>query len=68
MVGFHVPGDPYLPNQGNGGWIEDEPEDDHVVPIEEDFEEEDEKDIQEDFDSEPEVYNPPQFAQNPNPR
>ena len=22
MAGFHLPGDPYFLNQGNGGWIE----------------------------------------------
>ena len=26
MAGFHLPGDPYFPNQGNGGWIEEDPE------------------------------------------
>ena len=26
MAGFHLPGDPYYPNQGNGGWIEEDPE------------------------------------------
>ena len=64
MAGFHLPRDPHIPNQGNGGWIDVEPADDPVVPIEEDFEE----DFQEDADSESKAYNPPQVAQNPNPR
>ena len=33
MAGFHHPNDPYFPNQGNGGWIEDDPEEDEE-PIE----------------------------------
>ena len=24
MAQFHMPGDPYFPNQGNGGWIEED--------------------------------------------
>ena len=28
MVGFFIPGDPYFPNKGNGGWIEEDPEED----------------------------------------
>ena len=28
MAGFHHPGDPYFPNQGNNGWLEEEPEED----------------------------------------
>lgn len=58
MVRFHPPGGPYFPNQGNGGWLEAEPE--------EEFEEE----MQEDSDSETEVNDLPLMApiQNPNPR
>ena len=26
MVGSHLPGDPYFPNQGNGGWTDAKPE------------------------------------------
>ena len=26
MAGFYLPGDPYFPNQGNGEWIEEDPE------------------------------------------
>jgi len=50
MAGFHHPGDPYFPNQGNGGWIEDDPEEDEE-PIE----------VGDDSgtDSEPEVIDPP---------
>lgn len=70
MAGFHLPGDPYYPNQGNGGWIEEDPEE-----IEEEVEEEFEVEVGEEFevdeeveeeeeaasgtDSEPEVINPP---------
>ena len=39
MAGFHLPGDPYFPNQGNAGWIEEEPEE----LIEEDPEEDPEE-------------------------
>ena len=28
MAGFHIPGDPYYPNQGNGGWIKEDPKED----------------------------------------
>ena len=41
MAGFHLPGDPYYPNQGNGGWIEEDPEED-PEEIEEEAEEEEE--------------------------
>ena len=46
------PGDPYYPNQGNRGWIEEDPEEEEE-PIE--------LDEEDDFgtDSEPEVINPP---------
>ena len=37
MVGLHLPGDPYFPNQGNKGWHNAEPEDDYADRIEEDF-------------------------------
>ena len=71
MAGFHLPGDPYYPNQGNGGWIEEEPEED-PEEIEEEVEEEFEVEVGEEFevdeeveeitsgtDSEPEVIDPP---------
>ena len=67
MDGFHLPGDPYFPNPGNGGWLEAELEEDNlVVPVEEEPEEsseqENEEEVQEDSDSELDVYNPPQVA------
>ena len=52
MAGFHHPNDPYYPNQGNGGWIEEDPEEDEE-PIE--LDEGDDSGT----DSEPEVINPP---------
>ena len=48
MAGFHLPGDPYYPNQGNGGWIEEDPEED-PEEIEEKVEEEPEGVIEEEF-------------------
>mgnify|MGYP001550376926 CR=1 FL=1 len=33
MAGFHIPGDPYFPNEGNDGWFREEPEDDHPIPL-----------------------------------
>ena len=69
MAGFHLPGDPYYPNQGNGVWIEEDPEED-PEEIEEEFKvdeevEEEEEPIEEEeevtdgTDSEPEIINPP---------
>ena len=54
MAGFHLPGDPYYPNQDNGGWIENDPE----------------EEMQEDSDPDPEDNNLPFVApiNNPNPR
>ena len=54
MAGFHHPGDPYYPNQGNGERIENDPE----------------EGMQEESDSDPENNNLPLTApiQNPNPR
>ena len=31
MDGFHLPGDSYFPDQGNGGWIDEEPEEENLV-------------------------------------
>lgn len=45
MAGFHHPGDPYFPNQGNNGWLEEE----------EEPEEEPEEDPEEESDGEPEA-------------
>ena len=52
MAGFYPPGDPYYPNQGNGGWVEEDPEEDEE-PIE--LEEGDDSRT----DLEPEVIDPP---------
>ena len=67
MVGLHLPGDPYFPNQRNAGWLEEEPEEE---PEELEFEEEDiDEDIEEDAksdrddsDAESEVIDPPYMA------
>ena len=63
MVGFHLPRDPYYPNHGNGGWIEEDPKEVFEEEPEEDSKEDPEEDIDEgmDKDSEEEhkVYNPP---------
>ena len=71
MAGFHIPGDPYYPNQGNGGWIEEDPEEDPdeiEVEVEEEFEVdeeveeepiEEEEEVTDGTDSEPKVINPP---------
>ena len=81
MVGFHHPRDPYVPNQGNGGWIEEDPEEDPKEPMEDleeptEFEEEDineeieedhEEEVEEDeeSDAESEVINPPYMPRVP---
>ena len=67
MAGFHLPGDPYYPNQGNGGWIEEDPEEDPEeveeeleVKVGEEFEVDEEvEEITSGTDSEPEVIDPP---------
>ena len=64
MVGFHLPGDLYFPNQGNRGWLEDELEENPEIPLGDDFAE----NFSEDDDSGSEAYNPLPVAQNPNPR
>ena len=58
MAGFHPQGDPYYPNQGNGGWVEEDPEEDEE-PIE--LEEGDDSGT----NSEPEVFNPPYISRVP---
>ena len=66
MTGFHIPGDHYYPNKGNGGWIEEDPEEDPKDISEEDPhedpEEEEEDADDEGTESEPEVYNPPRVV------
>ena len=39
MVGFHLPEDPYFPNNGNDGWIEEDPDEQIEVNAEEDLKE-----------------------------
>lgn len=78
MAGFHIPGDPYIPPQGNVGWIVEGPEEDREEIMEEDpeddseeendAEEEDKEEDQENTDSEPEAYNPPRFDRCPTPK
>lgn len=72
MAGFHLPGDPYFPNQGNRGWIQEDPEEDPEVQMEEDTEEQmgdveddDDDSDEEDFDAESEVINLPYVAHVP---
>ncbi|KAI3522222.1 hypothetical protein L1887_11706 [Cichorium endivia] len=48
MAGFHLPGDPYFPDEGNNGWLNEEPEEDFEEDPEEEFEEEPEEEIEED--------------------
>ena len=61
MAGFPH-GDPYFPNQGNVGWLEAEPEDDHQIPLDDHHAE----GFSDSSDSEPEVNNLPPVSQNPN--
>ena len=61
MAGFHH-GDPYFPNEGNAGWIDEEPEDDHPIPLDDHLAE----GFSDGSDSEPEVNNLPLVGQAPN--
>ena len=61
MAGFHH-GDPYFPNEGNAGWIEEEPEDEHPIPLDDHLAE----GFSDGSDSEPEVNNLPLVGQAPN--
>ena len=63
MMGFHLPGDPYFPNQENNWWLEANPEENHEIPLDNDLVEQ----LPEETDSEPEVENLPQVAPIPNP-
>ena len=63
MAIFHLPGDPYFPNQGNGGWIDAEPEENHEIPLDDEFEE----NFPKDSNSEPGVNDLPLVAPIPNP-
>lgn len=65
MARFHLSGDPYFPNHGNKGWIEEEPKEDPEVLMEEDpedQEEDDELDEEEDSDMESRIHNTPYAA------
>lgn len=57
MVGFHLPGDPYFPEQGVGGWLDVEPDDNHEIPLDDDFVE----NFPDDSDSEPKVNDYPWY-------
>ncbi|KAI3723373.1 hypothetical protein L2E82_34896 [Cichorium intybus] len=48
MAGFHLPGDPYFPDEGNNGWLNGDPEEDFEEDPEEDIEEDPEEDFEED--------------------
>ena len=61
MAGFHH-GDPYFPNEGNVGWIDEEPEDEHPIPLDDHLAE----GFSDGSDSEPEVNNLPLVGQAPN--
>ena len=63
MVGFNLLGDLYFHNQGNGGWLDVEPKENHEIPLDDDFAE----NFPEDSKSEPEVNNLPLAAPIPNP-
>ena len=45
MVGSHLLDEPYLPNKGNGGWTDVEPEESHAIPLDDDFAENFPKDL-----------------------
>ena len=66
MAGLHPHGNPYLPNEGNVGWFEEEPENDHPIPVNDHHDE----NLSDDANSEPEVENLPRAAPFPipNPR
>ncbi|KAI3499632.1 hypothetical protein L1887_35436 [Cichorium endivia] len=53
MAGFYLPEDPYFPDEGNNGWLEEEPEEDP-----EEGQEEDEEMEEGDSDAESEVSDP----------
>ena len=54
MAGFHHPGDPYFPSQGNNGWLEESEEEPEEDP-EEESEEEPEEDPEEESEGETEA-------------
>ena len=62
MAGFHPHDDPYFPNEGNVGWLKEEPEVDHPIPLDDHHAE----GFSDGSDSESEVNNLPQGVQVPN--
>ncbi|XP_052621661.1 uncharacterized protein LOC128127257 [Lactuca sativa] len=73
MAGFHLLGDPYFPYQGNGGWMEpepeeepeDEPEEGPAEPVVDSEEEQSDGDDADDSNAESEVINPSYIARVP---
>ena len=63
MADFHHPGDLYFPNQGNRGWIEEDPKEVMEEFEEEEINEEEEEDG--DSDVESKVIDPPYMAREP---
>ena len=61
MAGYPPPGDPYFSDQGNYGWIEEDPEE--IVEKEEEPMKEEEEEDSDGSDTTPEVYNPPPTVQ-----
>ena len=66
MARIHPHDDPYFPNEGNAGWLEEEPEDNHPIPLDDHHAE----GFSDGSDSESEVENLPLVTpvRNPNPR
>lgn len=52
MAGFHLLGDPYFPNQGNGGWIKEDHDDDPEEIIAENPEDISEEELEEEDSTE----------------
>ena len=63
MAGFHHHGDLYFPNEGNAGWLEEEPKDDHPISLNDHHAE----GFSDGSDSKPEVNNLPPAPPVPNP-
>ena len=62
MAGFDHHDDPYFPPNGNAGWLEAEPDDEHQIPLDDHQAE----GFSDGSDFEPEVNNLPQVGQAPN--
>nr|KAJ0209030.1 hypothetical protein LSAT_V11C400158950 [Lactuca sativa] len=71
MAGFHLPGEPYFPNQGNAEWIVQDPEeileDELEEEVEEEVEEEEEEEEEDESDTEFEVIDPPYMTRGQRP-